>query len=303
MKTLARERRLQRIEFQLGELVTNLRRNGLLTLAAVITVMCSMVVFGLFDLANRNLQQVLREEARKAQISAFLDKGLSEPDRVAVEQAIRAVPNVAECTYVSSQEGFERLKKDLDSNVLSALDQEGQHRLPAKYTVTPRNAASINQVAEALKGIAGISDVVYGKEVVSALNDLLLHVKHIGAIALFMLALATYAIISNAIRLTIYARRREIRIMQLVGATDGFIRVPFLLEGLFHGVVGGALAVAVTFTLYGHMAGASTKLMPFLKLVQPHELVGTYTLTLIGAGAAIGVLSSVMSMRQFLAQE
>jgi cell division transport system permease protein len=293
---------LPRIEFQLAELITNLRRNGLLTLAAVITVMCAMVVFGLFNLANLNLQQVLHEEANKAQISAFLDKSLTEPDRAKVEQAIKALPNVAECTYVSSEEGFARLKKDLDSNVLNALDQEGQHRLPAKYTVTPRDPKVIAQVADGLRAIKGVTEVAYGKEVVGVLNSLLVQAKHVGAIALFLLALATYAIISNAIRLTIYARRREIRIMQLVGATDGFIRVPFLLEGLFHGLVGGALAVVVTFTLYGHLASSMGQLLPFLKVVQPHALVVSYTFTLIGTGAAIGVISSVMAMRQFLAQ-
>lgn len=291
---------LQRTEFLLGELLTNLRRNGLLTLAAVITVMCSLVVFGLFNLANTNLQNILLEEARKAQISAFLVKDLKSDDREKLEKAIRELPEVRDVAYVSSKEAFERLRKDMDSPVLDSLGDEADGRLPAKFSVTPRDSGTIDALAKQLKSMAGVSDVSYGGQVVRLLNDLLKQVRLAGYLAMFLLALATCAIISNAIRLTIYARRREIRIMQLVGATDWFVRVPFMLEGLFHGVVGGLLAVIVTFALYRHMAHAAESLLPFLKLVKPEALRASYTLGLSALGALIGIGSSLISMRQFL---
>ena len=291
---------LQRTEFLLGELVTNLRRNGLLTLAAVITVMCSLVVFGLFNLANANLQNVLLEESRKAQISAFLAKDLKEDARAKLEQQIRALPEARDVAYVSSKEAFERLKHDIDSPVLDTLGDESEGRLPAKFSVTPRDTKDIDALAKQLKALPGVTDVNYGGQVVRLLNDLLKQVRVAGYIALILLALATCAIISNAIRLTIYARRREIRIMQLVGATDWFIRVPFMLEGLFHGLVGGLLAVLVTFALYRHMAHVAESLLPFLKLVKPESLRLAYTLGLSSLGSVIGIGSSLVSMRQFL---
>jgi cell division transport system permease protein len=293
---------MQTLEFQLSELFTNLRRNGLLTIAAVITVMSSMVVFGLFNLANINLQHLLDQEARKAQISAFLGKGLSDAETNRVRSAIEKLPGVQRCEYVSSQAAFDRLTRNLESEVLKVLKDEGPSRLPAKFSVQPKRPEDTAELARQLKQIKGVSDVRFGQQVVETLNALVPRVRRVGLVALVLMVLATSAIIGNAIRLTIYARRREIRIMQLVGATNGFIRAPFVLEGLCHGLVGGALAVAVTFGLYGHMQTLAATLMPWLKLVARQELLAPFAGSLIALGALIGLGSSLVSMRHFLKQ-
>jgi cell division transport system permease protein len=291
---------MARIEFLLGELFTNLRRNGLLTVAAVITTMWCLVVFGVFNLVNLNLQRVLRELTSQAQISVYLPADIQDAERQRFEQAIRAVPGVLDCKFVSGAERFEQLKKNLDSTVLSALDLEAAKYFPPKFSVIPTDSGHIEAVAKALERIAGKDNVAYAAKVVEGLNNLLRQAQWIGWVALVLFALATCAIISNAIRLTIYARRREIRIMQLVGATDWFIRVPFVLEGLVHGVCGGVLAVLVTSSLYGYLARASATLVPFLKLEQPRSLLGPYSLLLIALGALIGMGSSALSLRRFM---
>ncbi|HAZ62371.1 MAG TPA: hypothetical protein DCZ72_01995 [Armatimonadetes bacterium] len=294
---------MQRIEFQLGELLTNLRRNGLLTIAALITVVSAMVVLGLFRLANANIQNLLFEEAKKAQISAFLQDDIATADIDTLRATIAALPDVRDVQYVSPREAFESLAADLDSDMLTALGEEGETKLPAKFNVTPVDPAVIDRVADSVRPLAGIAEVRYAGNVTRILNTLLKQVRLVGYIALALLVLATCAIIGNAIRLTIYARRREIRIMQLVGATDGFVRIPFLMEGLFHGVLGGALAAVVTFVLYQHMAESIVGFIPFLKLIPADSLRVPYAWSLVGTGAAIGLVSAFWSMTAFLREE
>jgi len=289
---------LRTLEFQLGELFCNLRRNGLLTLAATMTVMFSLALFGVFMLVNLNVQEVLGQQARLAQISAFLKHDLSDEELASIRKQIEAIPGVAAVEYVSSQAGFERLRKTLNLDMLNQF--EGESRLPAKFAVRPVDPEQIDQVAKQLRGIKGVEDLQYGAPIVAKLNELVRQARRIGWIALGLFGLATCAVISNAIRLTIYARRREIRIMQLVGATDGFVRAPFLLEGLFHGVVGAALAVGVSALLYDLFRNFSQVVNPWLKLVGFESLMPGFALGLMGLGMLIGAGSSLLSMHRFL---
>jgi cell division transport system permease protein len=262
------------------------------------TVATSLVVLALFYLINLNFQSLLAQEARKAQISAYLDRGLSEAQLARVRKEIEALPEVGKCEYVSSEAAWERTKKSLDSEFLDLL--QGASRLPAKFSVRPAEPEATERLAGQLAGIKGVEDVRYGAEIVGRLNRLVWQVRRVGWGLLALLAFATCAIISNAIRLTIYARRREIRIMQLVGATNGFVRAPFVLEGLVHGVTGALLAVAVSFLLYGQFREAAATVTPFLRLVGFEELMPQLALGLLGVGVLFGVGGSLLSMRRFL---
>lgn len=289
---------MRTIEFQIGELFVNLRRNGFLTFAASMTVMVSLSLFGVFVLLDLNVQNLLGEQARMAQISAFLKRGLSEPELAAIRAKIEKIPGVASVEYVSSQAGFERLRKSLS---LEGLEEfEGQSRLPAKFSVRPKAPEMIDGVAKQLRGIEGVEDLQYGAAIVATLNDLVRQARRVGAVGLVLFGLATCAVILNAIRLTIYARRREIRIMQLVGATDGFIRTPFLLEGLFHGVVGALLAAGGTSLLYGLVRDFNETVNPWLKLVSFSELMPGFALGLVLLGMLVGGGSSLLAMHRFL---
>ncbi|MCC7493270.1 MAG: ABC transporter permease [Fimbriimonadaceae bacterium] len=291
---------MRRLEFQISEVFTNIRRNGILSLAAVLTVLASLAILSLFFLMQRNLQGLLEEQTRKAQISAFLKPGLSEAEQQALREQITAIAGVAQVEYVSPQAALARTIESMD---LSAAERKllgPENRLPAKFAVHPADPAGIESVAEQLQKLAGVQDVRYGEKVVAPLNELQRRFRQWGWGALVVLSLATCGIISNAIRLTIYARRREIRIMQLVGATDGFIRMPFLLEGLVHGIVGGLLALLTTSVLYAQVREASAVIIPWLKLISLEELMPSFGIGLVALGMLFGFGSSLVSIRQFL---
>ncbi|MBI2302798.1 MAG: ABC transporter permease [Armatimonadetes bacterium] len=262
------------------------------------TVMFSLTLFGLYVLFNRNVQCVLGQQARQAQISAFLKSDLDEPGQAQLRTAIEALPGVRAVEFVSSEAGFERLRKSLN---LEGLEEfEGKSELPAKFEVQPDRPEDNEALAGQLKGLAGVEDVQYGGAIVATLNGLVREAHRVGILGLVLFGIATCAVISNAIRLTIYARRREIRIMQLVGATDGFVRVPFLLEGLFHGILGAGLAVVVSSVLYDLFSRASGQLNPWLRLVSFGELMPQFGLGLVALGMVIGAGSSLLSMHRFL---
>lgn len=291
---------MRTLEFQLGELFTNLRRNGVLTVAALVTVMASLATASLFYLLHRNLESLLDEEARKAQISAFLVSDLEPAGLNKLRGEIEAIPGVASVEYVSSQAALERMVKELDLKPDERALLGGRSRLPAKFSVQPAQPEAIEQVAEQLKTLTGVEEVRFGKKVVAPLNELKRRVRQFGWLALLALGVATGGIISNAIRLTIYARRREIRIMQLVGATDGFVRTPFLLEGLFHGIVGGLLALVVTTVLYDQLRELNQAINPWLKLVSLQDLMPGFGLGLVVMGIVLALGSTVLSIGRFL---
>jgi len=291
---------VQRLEFQLGELLTNLRRNGILTLAAVMTVVSSLSILALFYLLHCNLSRLLDDETRKAQISAFLDKGLQEAEQNELRSKIAAIAGVEDVEFVSSQAAMERMLRDM---ALSPDDEKllgGESRLPAKFAVRPADPAAIEAIAEQLKALPGVEEVLFQRDVVAPLNELRVRARQFGWAALLVLGLATCGIISNAIRLTLYARRREIRIMQLVGATDGFVRTPFVMEGVFHGLVGGLLALGVTSALYDQVRDLNEKINPWLKTVTLSELMPAFAVGLVVLGVAFGMGSSLISIRRFL---
>lgn len=291
---------MRTLEFQLGELLLNLRRNGFLSAAALLTVMASLSAFGIFYLLNTNINAMIGREARKVTISAFLPKeGLDEPTLAEVRRKIEAIPHVRSVEYVSPEAAFERTRRMLGNDeVFEAL--EGDSRLPAKFAVQPDDPQAIEAVADDLKSISTIDSVDYKADVVSKINALVRDLYTAGWMALGILSLITSAIISSTVKLTLYARRREIRIMQLVGATNGFIRTPFILEGLVHGFGGAVLALGATWLLYQRVVIATAERNPWLKLVSLDELMPGFALGMLLVGSLFGVVSSGLSLRRWL---
>lgn len=291
---------MRTLEFVIGELWVNLRRNGLLTVAAVVTMTCSLATVGLVWLVDRNFQRLLADQAAQAMIAVHLKKGLSDEQMATVRAGIEALAGVLRADYVSPEAGWDRYKKEigLDEALL-----EGESRLPPKFNVVPVDPQQTTVLAQQLAALPGVDDVRYGGEVVEKLNALVRLVRQTAAVALAMLTLATFAVISNAIRLTIYARRREIRIMQLVGAGDGFVRMPFLLEGLTHGIVGAGLAYVVVDLLYTRLRDVVAHSASFVRLLDLAELRPGFPIGLLALGALFGAASSLISMRQFLRED
>jgi cell division transport system permease protein len=270
------------------------RRAPLLSALSVTTIAFAVFVVGLFGLVAVNLQRALDRLAERVEIVAYVLPGTPAEATTLALTDIAAFPEVAEAVYVTEEQALARARAELEE--FRELYRELERNpLPASIEVrlSPafRDAAHVRDVAERLRGFSFVEDVRYGRDWVVKLDGL----RRIAAAVTLAVggafALVAVIIIGTTIRMAVLQRSREIAIMRLVGATDGFVRRPFLLEGALKGLLGGLLAVALSYAAYAAVtrflfAGA------FFTAVQ--------ILAIVGFGTVIGLLGSALSVGRHL---
>ncbi len=223
------------------------RRSPLLSILSITTIAFSLFAFGLFGLVALNIRHALEQVEERVEIRAFVADGTSMEELTKVQDEIAAFPEVARVDIVSQEQALERARKEL-GEFKDVFDSEF---LPASLDVKlkegRRDPATVKKVAAEVQALPVVDDIRFGEEWITQLYRL----RNIAGVAGAALGLAFAAvaviIIGATIRMAVLARSREISIMRLVGATDGFIRRPFLIEGSIKGVLGGVLALALTY--------------------------------------------------------
>ncbi|HEU5261884.1 MAG TPA: permease-like cell division protein FtsX [Gemmatimonadales bacterium] len=229
------------------------RRAPLLSTLSVTTIAFSLFVVGLFGLVAVNLQQALRDVAERVEIVAYLLPGTPIETITIAQKDIEAFPEVQAATYVSEDQALRRARSELVEfrDVLQELER---NPLPASIEVklNPRfrDAEHVNDVAERLRGFGFVDDVRFGRDWVEKLDRLRQIAAAVGLVVGAAFAAVAIIIIGTTIRMAVLQRSREIAIMRLVGATDGFIRRPFLLQGALKGMLGGLVAIGLSFGAY-----------------------------------------------------
>ncbi|HOB35305.1 MAG: ABC transporter permease [Firmicutes bacterium] len=274
-------------------------RNGWMTVASVTVMVLTLLMLGIFVIINLNVMQITEEIKEQVELIVYLE---DEADHQYLRQQILELPGIARLTYVSKEEALRRMQEELGEDIADAL--EGRNPLPASFEIQVHDPETIGEVADAIEPMAGVESVDYGKKVVERLFEFtrILRLFSMGVIA--VLAVMALFLIANTIKLTVFARRRQIGIMKFVGATDWFIRWPFILEGIFLGLLGALTAYLVLFYGYWYLYAKASAwfYQNFLsvKLATP-ALVGRELLKLLFAlGAGIGALGSGISVRRFL---
>jgi cell division transport system permease protein len=273
------------------EALTAFRRAPLLSALSVTTIAFSLFALGLFGLVAVNIRRALERVEQRVELRAFIADGASIDSVSAAMQALATLPEVARVDYVSKDQALQRARRDLGefSDVF-----EGEF-LPASMEIRLRpglkDQAQVKALVERVRAYSVVDDVRYGEEWV----DKLYRVRDLAAITGLILGVAFAAvsviIIGSTIRMAVLARSREIAIMRLVGATDNFIRAPFLIEGFAKGVLGGALALVLTWA-------ASQVVSRYLLETQFFE-PSSAALGVLG-GAVIGLLGSSLSVGRHL---
>jgi cell division transport system permease protein len=266
-----------------------------MTIAAITNVAVALAILGTFALVATNLNHMAGMEAQAAIITCELSGAAPASD---VEAALLADARVRETKFVSKDEALKQVaeRNRMDLTSLSLLPNP----LPDSIIVRPRDPEEIAGVCEAVGRVPGVSIARYPKQVTNRILSVARGVKIAALLVGALLVLACLTVVSTTIRLTIYARRREIRIMQLVGATQWFIRLPFLLEGLFHGVVGGAVAAAIIVPAYGSLHGYVTENLQFITVVYDMRTLVVTAVSLTACGAVFGAVGSLAGLRRYL---
>ncbi len=287
-----------KIRFFLGEVLRNFTRNAGMQATAIGTVAITIVLLGLFLFVRAALAGMGAHLLDQIEISAYLNPGATPAQVASVHRLLTADPRIASVEFVSKKQGLAELRQRTKGVIDTALLTENP--LPDKFRIKVRVPENVPAVAAGVRRLQGVQNAVYGQTVVRRLLQLgdVLRRVGIGVIAVF-LAVAGI-IISNTIRLTVFARRREISIMQLVGATNLYIRIPFICEGLLDGLVGALFAVAILAIARATLWPKLLEALPWLALnavaVDPLVLVAELFLV----GGAVGVVASWISVGRHL---
>ncbi len=298
--------RLNTIEFLLQQSWEGVVRNGLVSLAAVANIAVALVVLGAIVLTGVNLQHMASLQAEAAVITVDLE---DEADTAEIQAALLGRQQVKEAKFVGKDEsllkwaeriGLELPEPDPDRRVKLITELLGGNPLPDSLCVKPVDPQDIPAIAAEAKKIPGVAEVRYGEQVTEKLLTLARGTKISGLVMGLIMGAATLLIIGTTIRLTIYARRREIRIMQLVGATNWFIRIPFLLEGVFQGLAGALIAIIILLPAYSYAQGYIDRNLEFINLVYSTEVLAIFAFGLVACGLVFGAAGSALSLRRYL---
>ena len=295
---------MDHLRYILEDALTNIRRSGWGGVASIATITVSFVILGLFLIITGNLGALVAEWKEQFQVTVFLEDSITAEQIALLKKRIQSERAVKAMTFTSKEEALLQFKRELKGKE-SLLEGLGTNPIPASFQLRVQEAfqtpEALRQLSGSLGRLEGVEDVMYGQEWVDRAAGAIRILRLLGLAVGLALGMASLLIVSNTIRLTVYARADEIDIMRLVGATRMHIRAPFLLEGIIQGGLGAGLALALLFGAYrvtlwqlqltpGEVFG-----MGLGSFLEP----GVSALMLL-AGASLGAFGSLISVGRFL---
>lgn len=286
------------------EALVGVTKNRWMTLASAGVTFATLLVLGVFIVFNNNLEVMVEDIKNQVEVIAYLELEVEEEQIDIVRSELITVNGIKELRYVSKEDALERLREMLGdhSDITEGFDD--RNPLPASFEIVADDPDTIGDIAERVGKIPFVETVDYGQEVVEKLFNAMNMVQWIGLGFMSVMLVMAVFLISNTIKLTVYARRKEISIMKSVGATDWFIRWPFVLEGLFLGLFGTGLALLALYYGYGYALEAVYMNIPdnlltvgFLHLNEIFPILVKYLAVL---GVSIGAIGSGISLGRFL---
>lgn len=293
-----------RLGYYINRALNNIRQNVFVNVVTIGTITLALLIVSLFLLVFVNLENAAENWSERVQVTVYFDRDLPQQEQSALRAKIAAIPGTARVNYVSRDEALRRFKGRLRGQE-TLLEGVRPEILPTSFEIalksSSRDSAGVEAFVAHLKRIPGISEVQYGEEWVRRFNTFLNFMRLLGALLGAFLVIAVVFIISNTIKLTIYARRDELEVMSLVGATRFFIKAPFLVEGVIQGAAGSLLAMLLLgglYQLFLHNAGNFLTFNPAASGLAflPPEYAGGIVL----AGILLGFIGSLTSLKRFI---
>lgn len=287
---------LSSIEFLIQEAFTGIRRNGLMAVASISTVALSLGVLGAFVLVALGANHFAASQIGKFEIAVYMRAEANRAQTDALASQVQKIADVDNVKILSKDEEWAKFKRS-NPNISSAGLQNNP--LPFSLNVRVSDPSRTTSIANKIRVMSGVRMVRDGRDALGRLMAIARVVRGISVAGVIVLLITAIFIISNAIKLTLYARRREIRIMKLVGATNWFVRVPLIIEGIVFGAV-GAFAAWLLLRLGGAYVARSVETMPFVAQFSSDMQPSQLALALILLGVIIGAVGSFVSIRRFL---
>jgi cell division transport system permease protein len=281
----------------------SLFRNSWMTLASVSSVTVTLLLVGVFFVIMMNLNSVATSIEEDVEIRVHIDVAANEQDKELLEQEINRISTVGSIDYSPKEDELNSLIDSFGDEGEAFKLVEQENPLKDVFIVKTKNPADTMNTAKKIEQMNYVSSVKYGQGTVESLFKFIDISRNVGLVLIIGLLFTAMFLISNTIKITIMARKREIEIMRLVGATNSFIRWPFFLEGLWLGILGAIIPIAAVSAAYYYLYDLiQSKLADnnFIKLLEFNPFVYQLSAILILMGAAIGIWGSLMSVRKFL---
>ena len=292
--------KVNRIGYLFREGLRGVFSHGFRSFASITVIAACLLIMGSFALVGINIDSIIRDMERESQILAFVDESLTQDDARLLEGAIRTLSNVREVKFITRGEALENYKAQYEDT--SLFDDIDASVLRNRYVVYLNDITLMENTKEALENVPGVADVNAEVGIAKGFITVRNVVSVITAILIVVLLVVSLFMMSNTIKLATYTRREEIAIMKMVGANNGFIRFPFVVEGLIMGVLGAGIGFLLQWLIYNFitgrimnsMAGNLFHLLPFATIMTPLLLV------YLAVGILVGAFGGGMAIRNYL---
>jgi cell division transport system permease protein len=282
--------------YAIREGLSGFQRAKLAAVGSILTIMVSLLLLGLFYVTSVNTNRILDSLRSKVEMEAFLDEPLSSARIGELRKSISAIEGVDHVYFVTKEEAAKIFKQEFGEDINSVLDF---NPLPPSYKVFLkedfRSPAKAEIIAKQIKTLQSVDNVIYRKDMLEFLENRSKTLSSLGLLFGGLIGLSSIFLVSNTIRLTIFAKRKSIQTMKLVGASRSFVRAPFLIEGVLQGIVGGTIAAGILYYIISFViAFISRELSDFIHI----DLI--FYLGVIIVGGILGLLGSTISVRKFI---
>lgn len=317
------------ISYFIGEGFSNIFKNKKSTVISIMTMICTMFLFGLFFAIGVNVNSILEQVQMKQGIRVFIWDETTEEQKQTLENEIKALEGVNTVVFKNKQEALEDMKSRFKANQELMTGYEGENNIfPASFVVTLTDLEKLNEIQEEIERIGAkiategrseevdlqieestvhdsiIKNITSSDNTIKTLITIVKGVRIAIGVIFIVLLIISITIISNTIRLTVHARRKEISIMKYVGATNGFIRLPFVIEGIIIGVIAAIITLLLVGVLYDFVIQSieASKVLQKMNitLLSFSEIAKTVTGVYAILGIGIGIIGSSMSMKKYL---
>lgn len=292
--------RIRGFRYFLTEAFKNIFSNGWMTIASIFTVMASLLILGVFLILSINLNSIVGDLEGSYEIIVVMDEKTTDEGISAIGKEILKVDNVTDATLDRNSDRLEDLKEKFGENA-SLLDRyKDDNPLRNWYRITLNDLTRTSETVEKIEQIDGVEKVIQNEDAIGNLVKIANYIRTFSIWIIIALAVVSVFIISNTIKLTVYTRRKEINIMKFVGATDWFIRWPFIIEGIIIGIIGSCAAVALVLSGYNFLVDIVQNNIMFITLKPLNELLPLVLGSSFGLGAVLGGVGSFISVRKHL---
>ena len=295
--------RLSKVGYSLNQAKKNVIRNGLMTVASLFTIASCLIILGLFTIITLNVNYISDQVKDQCEVQLFLTEDASDERVKDIKTEIDAVANVKESTLFTKEDMLAFAKKDMfegKEDLLTGFEGD-DNPFSNSYKITLTDIEKTSETVEALKALKDVDHVENKQDVVNTVVSVSNIVKKLSLGVMALLLIIAIVIISNTVKLTVFNRRKEINIMKYIGATDRFIRVPFVMEGMLIGLIGAVVSFGLMswgyITILHYIEASSFNMFDFISYI---TLAPIIAVLFFAVGCLIGITGSVFSMRKYL---